>query len=229
MNEGPNFAEVGALIGDPARANILAALMDGRALTATELSYIAGVSPQTASGHLAKLTEARLLALESQGRHRYYRLSGPEVAQALEALMVLATNGPPRHRPPGPRDEAMRMARTCYDHLAGRLGVGITQGLLERGFLAEAGKTFELTPAGVEFLTGFGVDLDAAHGRRRAFARSCLDWSERRSHLGGALGAAVAARCFELGWLRRAQNSRTVLVTETGQANLREAFALTLG
>ena len=137
MPEGPPIAEAAALIGDPARANILSALMDGKARTATELAYAAGVSPQTTSAHLAKLTQGHLISLERQGRHRYYRLAGADVAEALEALIRVASDGPRRHRPPGPRDEAMRAARTCYDHIAGRLGVALSDHLSEQGHLTE--------------------------------------------------------------------------------------------
>ncbi len=138
----PFIAEVASLIGDPARANMLAVLKDEVALTATELAHVAGVTPQTASAHLSKLTEARLVAVEREGRHRYYRLTGAEVAQALEALEVLAVAGPPRYRPPGPRDDALRFARSCYDHLAGRLGVAVTWALVDSGYLRVRDKNF---------------------------------------------------------------------------------------
>lgn len=229
MNDGPYIAEVGALIGDPARANILAALMDDRARTATELAFIAGVSPQTASAHLAKLTEGRLLTLERQGRHRYYRLAGPRVAQALEALMVVAVDGPRRHRPPGPRDPAVRNARTCYDHLAGRLGVGIADSLIEQGHLAAKADDFTLSQRGRTFLADFGIDAAGLQGQRRAFARRCLDWSERRPHIAGALGAALADRCFELGWIERIDDSRGVAMTRRGRKGLADTFGLSLG
>ena len=220
MIDGPYFAEVGALIGDPARAAILAALLDGRALSATELSQAAGVSPQTTSGHLAKLTEGRLLAVEKQGRHRYYRLSGPQVAEALEALSVLAVAGPPRYRPPGPRDQALRQARTCYDHLAGQLGVALSDALIGEGALVAFGPDFQLTRSGQGLLDELGVDWRGAQAKRRAFARRCLDWSERRHHLGGALGAAVADRCLDLGWTRRGVENRSVEITRKGRRAL---------
>lgn len=228
MIDGPYFAEVGALIGDPARAAILAALLDGRALSATELSQAAGVTPQTASGHLAKLTEGRLLALEKQGRHRYYRLAGPQVAEALEALSVLAVEGPPRYRPPGPRDQAMRQARTCYDHLAGRLGVALTDALVARGALVPFERDYRLTRAGRGVLDGLGIDWQGAQATRRVFARQCLDWSERRHHLGGALGAALADRCFALGWTERGAERRTVTVTAKGRRALRGRLGISL-
>lgn len=226
MNDGPYIAEVGALIGDPARANILDALLDGRARTASELAYAAGVSPQTASAHLAKLTEGRLLTLARQGRHRYYSLAGPEVADALEALSLVAVKGPRRHRPPGPRDEAMRRARTCYDHIAGRLGVALADGLIARGVLRHDGRDFAPTARGAAFLADFGIDLDAARRQRRAFARSCIDWSERRPHVAGAVGAALAAECFRRGWIRHLPDSRALTVTKAGQAGFRGDFGI---
>lgn len=226
MNDGPYIAEVGALIGDPARANILAALMDARARTASELAYIAGVTPQTASAHLAKLTDGRLITVERQGRHRYFRLAGPGVAQALEALMVVATDGPPRHRPPGPRDPIVRNARTCYDHLAGRLGVGIADHLLEQGHIVAEGDDYHLSREGERFLDSFGIKPSALRTRRRAFARRCLDWSERRPHVAGALGAAIASRCFDLGWLRRVPDSRGLTATPRGRQGLKDTFGL---
>lgn len=228
MNAGPNIAEVAALIGDPARANILTALMDGRALTATELSYRAGVSPQTTSGHLAKLTASGLLALESQGRHRYFRLANPAVAHAVEALMMLTTHTPPRHRPPSREDQAIRLARTCYDHLAGKLGVAVTEAMLDRAWIEPAGRDYRVTAAGDAFLRNLGIEIDKARQQRRAFARQCLDWSERRPHLAGALGAALARRGFDLGWIRRAGDGRALQVTTAGHKALSELFGVAL-
>jgi DNA-binding transcriptional ArsR family regulator len=228
MKEDPRFAEIAALVGDPARANMLSALMDGRALTAGELAYFAGVSPQTTSGHLAKLTEARLLALEKQGRHRYYRLADPLVGRMMEGIMAVAANAPPRHRPPSRFDDALRTARTCYDHFAGRLGVGLADALRERGHVVLGDEGGEVTPSGVEFLARFGVDLDQARRRRRAFCRPCLDWTERRPHLAGAVAAALATRCFDLGWFKRQRDSRALAITEAGRRGLDEVFGLTL-
>lgn len=228
MNGEPYIAETAALIGDPARANMLLALMDGRALSASELAEVAGVTAQTTSGHLAKLLGANLIVVERQGRHRYYRLASERVAQALEALSVLSGDGAPRHRPTGPRDEAMRFARTCYDHLAGQLGVAITVALIDRGYLVEGERDFELTTSGESALREFGIDIAAERRRRRAFARRCLDWSERRAHLGGALGASLLARCQELDWLARTPDSRAVTLTTRGKRGLSDAFSITL-
>jgi DNA-binding transcriptional ArsR family regulator len=202
MKEGPVIASVAALLGDPARANILTALIDGRALTVSELARSAGVTIQTASGHLAKLADANLLIGERQGRHRYFRLSGPDVAQVLEALMGLAQRtGAVRVRT-GPTDEALRSARICYDHLAGERGVAMLDGLRRRHLIA-GDDNLALTPSGRAFFVDFGIDVPALEQGRRPVCRACLDWSERRSHLGGALGAAILAQVMERNWARR--------------------------
>jgi DNA-binding transcriptional ArsR family regulator len=222
----PYFADVASLFGDSARANILSVLMDGRARTAKELAFVAGVSPQTTSGHLAKLAEGRLLVAKPAGRHRLYRLADPLVARAIEALMALSSAGPPRHRPVARGADALRAARTCYDHLAGRLGVGLTDAMLAGGDLRPGERDFSVTNTGRDRFTDFGVDLDKVARQRRALARSCLDWSERRPHLAGALGAAIAQRCFELGWIERQADTRAVTVTNTGRIGLRRVFGL---
>jgi DNA-binding transcriptional ArsR family regulator len=222
------LAEVAALVGDPARANILSALMDGRALTAGELAAAARVSPQTTSGHLSKLAAARLLALEKQGRHRYYRLASPLVGRMIEGIMAVAAEGPPRYRPPSKVDDAMRVARSCYDHLAGKLGVGLADALCGHGYVLLADEGGEVTEAGAQFLAGFGLDLDAVRGRRRIFCRPCLDWTERRPHLAGAVGAALASRCFDLGWIERRRDDRALTITSAGRRGFAETFALAL-
>lgn len=223
-----DIAEVAALIGDPARANMLAALLGGQALTATELAYEARVTPQTASAHLAKLTQARLLAVEKQGRNRYFRLAGPAVANAFESLMVLAADAPPRRRPPGPKDAAMRAARTCYDHLAGGLGVAVTDALICRGFLTERGEDFVITAEGLKWFEKFGIDTQTLRRARRVFARRCLDWSERRPHLAGALGAAVADQLFDREWVARIRDSRGLTITDAGRRGLRRTLGIEL-
>jgi len=226
MVSGITLAEIAALIGDVTRANMLSALMDGRALTAGELAWHGGVGAPTASGHLAKLTEARLVAVESQGRHRYYRLASPEVAQAIEALMAVASFGPKRHRPVGPKDEALRRARTCYDHLAGRLGIALADTLTERHHVVLSDSAGALTDEGRRFFCDFGIDLDqGAHGR--ALCRTCLDWSERRPHLAGRLGAALCSRLFELGWITRIKDSRALTITPVGRDGLAATFGIT--
>lgn len=229
------FAETAALIGDPARANMFLALMDGRALTATELARAAGIAPQTASGHLARMTEAGLLAMARQGRHRYHRLASPAVAQMLESIMSVAAGldgaGDARRRPArvGPRDAAMRQARTCYDHLAGRIAVAMTDRLVARGQIELRQDGAALTDDGANFLAGLGVDLGAARPRGgRVFCRPCLDWSERRPHIAGAVGAALCRECFSRGWLRRIEGTRAVAVTPAGRLALDQAFDLRL-
>ncbi|WP_201834224.1 ArsR/SmtB family transcription factor [Microvirga zambiensis] len=224
MKEGPVIASVAALLGDPARANILTALMDGRALTVSELAQAAGVTLQTASGHLAKLDAANLLVAEKQGRHRYFRLSGPDVAQVLEALMGLAQRTGATRVRTGPKDAALRSARVCYDHLAGERGVALLQGA-ERQGLIEGGQDLALTNKGRAFFGDFGIDLARLDKGRRPLCRACLDWSERHSHLGGALGAAILDRMIERKWIRR-DAGRVLTFTCEGAEGFDAAFGL---
>ena len=224
MEAGPKIAQVAALVGDPARANMLAHLMDGRALTASELAYVSGVSPQTASGHLAKLSDAGLLALEKQGRHRYFRLASPLVGRMLEAVMVVAQDGPARHRGHWRGGEALRNARTCYDHMAGRVAVGIADRLVERAHVVLDADGGQVTESGRAFLEGQGVRIPVVSGRR-AFCRPCLDWSERRPHLAGVLGTALLHFALARDWVRRSQGSRALEITSPGE----QAFAETFG
>ncbi len=267
------FAETAALVGDPARANMLAALMDGRALTARELAEAAGVAPPTASAHLARLTAAGLLAMERQGRHRYHRLASAAVAQMLESIMAVAAAGAgigaaagarvgaaggagvgaaggagmgaaggagmgiaggdlalsrPGAPRVGPRDAALRRARTCYDHLAGQVAVAIADRMVQRGLVELSADGGAVTEAGMAFLHGLGVELDAGASRRagrgRVFCRPCLDWSERRPHIAGAVGAALCRACFAQGWIRRVEGTRAVAVTPAGHVALDRAF-----
>jgi DNA-binding transcriptional ArsR family regulator len=227
--DAPLIAEIAALVGDPARANILSALMDGRALTATELAYSANVTPQTASGHLAKLTGGRLLEVAKQGRHRYYRLANAAVAQMLEGIMAVSMNAPPRYRPRSKCDDAMRAARTCYDHFAGQLGVGIADTLCARGHVVLTTDGGEVTDAGLAFLHRFGVDVDVDAGKsKRPFCRSCLDWTERRPHIAGRVGALLTAHCFDLGWVKRVRETRALSITPAGRRGFKETFGLSL-
>jgi DNA-binding transcriptional ArsR family regulator len=224
MSDSNRIAATAALLGDPARANILAALMDGRALTAKELAYAAHVTPQTASGHLAKLSEGGLLTGEKQGRHRYYRLASQLVGQMLEGVM--AVSGPEPTRATTWRGgEALRTARTCYDHLAGRLGVALADALTAHGHVTLGADGGEVTEAGLRFLGEFGATPTAG---RRVFCRPCLDWSERRPHLAGRVGAALACRCFELGWIKRQRDTRAVAITNEGREGLRGTFGIAL-
>jgi DNA-binding transcriptional ArsR family regulator len=235
MASNATFAEVAALAGDPARAGMLHALMDGRALTATELARAAGVTPQTASSHLARLTVAGLLAVEKQGRHRYHRLASPAVAQMMESIMLVASrsDGSPRKLTVGPRDAALRAARTCYDHLAGRLGVALADALVAGGQVELAKDGGLMTETGLELLARLGIDVDPAtarDGRRgRVLCRPCLDWSERRPHLAGAVGAALCTLSFEKGWIRRIEGTRAVAITPKGQRSYRELFGVAPG
>jgi DNA-binding transcriptional ArsR family regulator len=220
MASNAMFAQVAALAGDPARAAMLHALMDRRALTASELASVAGIAPQTASGHLSQMTAAGLLAVEKQGRHRYHRLASPAVAGMMESIMQVAAQiEPPRRRLlVGPRDAALRAARTCYDHLAGELGVALTDAMVGRGYVELEADGGLVTEPVIAFLARLGIDTDALTPRRsgssgRVLCRPCLDWSERRPHLAGAVGAALCARCFDKGWVRRVEGTRAVAVT----------------
>lgn len=226
MRDGPNIVGIAALIGDHARSEVLTVLMSGQALTATELAGVAEVTKQTMSGHLAKLLDARLINVESQGRHRYYRLADPDVAHLLESLMGVAYRvGAVRVRT-GPREPALRKARVCYDHLAGDLGVFVFDSLRQRRLLRARGDELELTAAGRRFCGEIGVELEALQRERRPLCRACLDWSVRTHHLAGALGAALLGRCFALGWARRAKDSRVVSFSALGERALRERFGV---
>ncbi|MGH7119078.1 MAG: ArsR/SmtB family transcription factor [Acetobacteraceae bacterium] len=237
MTSTAQLAETAALIGDPARANMLIALLDGRALTASELARAAGITPQTTSSHLAHLTDAGLLTMTRQGRHHYHRLASAEVARMLENIMsVTASRRALPVRPvrtaTGPRDAALRRARTCYDHLAGQLAVAVADRMIERGQIDLSPDGGALSEEGAAFLLGLGVDLEAARvyasrrGGRRIYCRACLDWSERRPHIAGAVGTAMARAWFARGWLRRIEGSRAVALTRIGEAALGKAFAL---
>ncbi|WP_299297494.1 winged helix-turn-helix domain-containing protein [uncultured Tateyamaria sp.] len=224
MKEGPDISHIASLIGDPARANILTALMDGRALTASELAEEAGVSLSTASGHLSKLVDAELLSPRKQGRHKYFQLAGADVAEVLEALMGLAARRGATRVRTGPRDAQMQTARVCYNHLAGRLGVQMYRSLLAQGVLVEQGEDVTLTPLGVTFVGEFGIDINGLRAGRTKLCRTCLDWSERRNHLAGSLGRAMLTRMEDSGWLRRDPKSRAVIMSATGQVAFDEAF-----
>ena len=228
MNSSPDMIGVASLIGEPSRIAILLSLLGGKSLPASELARTARITPQTASAHLSKLVEGGLLVHEAYGRHRYYRLAHAEVAQALEALSVIARPKPVRSLRESDQVKAMRYARTCYDHLAGEIGVALTDRMLELQMLEEKGKDFLLTDVGKNKLLGLGVDSEPRAKSRRSFARQCLDWSERRHHLAGSLGAAVTKRLFELGWIERFQDNRAVRVTKTGIKGFADEFGLQL-
>ncbi|MBV8775928.1 MAG: helix-turn-helix transcriptional regulator [Alphaproteobacteria bacterium] len=226
MISGAMIAEIAALAGASARANILTALLDGRAMTATELAYAARVTPQTTSAHLAKLTEAGLITATPSGRHRYFRLASPKVAQMLESIVAVAGDNRPRFRPLSRQAAELRAARFCYDHVAGQLGVRIADAMVARGYLVLEDDGGRVTEAGARFLWDLGIDTRLAGKGRRHLCRACLDWTERRPHIGGAIGAALAERWLALGWIARAKNSRAVTVTPAGERGLRETLGL---
>lgn len=218
MREGPDIARIAALVADPARSTMLLALMDGRALTATELSGLAGVTKQTASGHLAKLLDGEVLAVEAQGRHRYFRLAGAHVAALLEALMVFSSDAAPPVRT-GPKEPALRKARVCYDHLAGEMGVVLYDRAVEAGWLTG---DLCVTDQGWSKFSAIGVTPDSLPRSNRPQCRACLDWSQRRHHLAGLLGKATLDRLFALSWARRLPASRVVAFTPEGERRFRE-------
>ena len=225
MKEGPDISIIAALIGNPASANMLMALMAGPALTATELAQEAGLTLSTASGHLAKLERAGLVAVERQGRHRYFRLSDPDVAIALEALIPLAARAGHTRLRTGPRDPELRRARSCYDHLAGDLAVQMFDRFIERRLLVRRRDVLNLTQDGRRFFVKGGIDIDALERVRRPLCRTCLDWSERRSHLGGALGGAILDRIVALGWAVREARTRIVRFPPAGEQKLKAWIA----
>jgi len=224
LKDGPDIARIASLVGDPARANMLTALMAGTALTASELALEAGVSLPTASSHLAKLTEGGLLAVVSEGRHRYYGLSGPQVASMLEAIMGVAASVGPKRVRPGPREPKMREARVCYDHLAGEHAVRMLDSLLARKILVQDGREIGLGKAGAAHFAAIGIDVEAGSKSRRPVCRACLDWSVRRSHLAGTLGAAILDKILSEKWARREKDSRVVTFSPKGKAEFERMF-----
>ncbi len=227
MSTPARVAEIGALVGDPGRAAMLYAVVDGRALTACELANVAGVTPQTASGHLGRLIEGKAMAVTKQGRHRYYRLASPEVAHLLESLMQFsAMTAPPKVRT-GPRDPALKAFRSCYDHLAGGLAVAVADRLVERGQIELAEDGGLITDAGQSFFAELGIDLSSGEKKSsRPLCRPCLDWSERRPHLAGRLGAQLMNFYLQQRWFRRAERPRTLSLTRAGEAGFKQAFGL---
>jgi DNA-binding transcriptional ArsR family regulator len=216
---------VARLVADPARTSILTALMDGRARTAGELSMVAGISPQNASGHLDRLLRGDLIAVEVQGRHRYYRLTSPSVAQALESLAAISSTRS-FTAPESPQLSQIRFLRTCYDHMAGSVATEIAASLLARGLLEENEREFVVTPPGEEFFSRFDIEIASLRVKRRALARRCLDWTERRPHIGGALGAAILKRFKERRWIMPMRRSRAVRITHGGEHQLWQHFRL---
>ncbi|MER9397885.1 winged helix-turn-helix domain-containing protein [Mesorhizobium sp. M0615] len=222
MREGPDIARIASLVGDPARANMLNALMGGTALTASELALEAGVSLPTASSHLSKLMEGGLLTLASQGRHRYYGLAGPQVAGMIEAITGVAEAVGPKRVRPGPRDGAMRVARVCYDHLAGEHAVAMLDRFVARGILLRDDNEMRLGPAAASHFSAIGIGVGAKP--RRPVCRACLDWSVRRSHLAGTLGAAILDKILAEKWARREKDSRAVVFSPPGKQAFERVF-----
>ncbi len=220
MKDGPDIARIAALIGDPARANMLTALMSGKALTATELAREAGVTAQTASSHLGKLHAGGLIEERRQGRHKYVSLANDDISRVLEALMGVAAGAGHLRTRTGPRDDALRHARVCYNHLAGHRGTQMYDGLIAGGHLVNG----TLTDKGAALVTDLGVDLAALAAQRAPLCRDCLDWSERRTHLAGSLGRALLARFIEAGWARRDAHSRAIHFTPKGVEGFEAAF-----
>jgi DNA-binding transcriptional ArsR family regulator len=225
MVAAANLVEVAALVGDTARATMLNALMGGQSLTATELAYCANISRSTASGHLSKLVAARLLTVRRERRFSYYRIASPLIATMLESMKVVAAiEVPPRHLPRSAHDDALRFARSCYDHLAGQVGVAVTDALVAMGHIVLTDEGGEVTSSGGRFLSAFGVDLRLR--TRRIFCQPCLDWSARRYHLKGLVGARILDRLLELGWLKHVPDSRALRLTPSGRAGLSEIFQI---
>lgn len=224
MKEGPDIAQIGALIGDPARANMLAALTGGKALTATELAAVGGITLQTASAHLAKLEAGGLLLPRKQGRYRYFTLADETVARLIESMMgFAASRGHLRHRP-GPKEPALRKARICYDHLAGDYGVRMLDSLVAKGAIDAVGDGLALTAKGEDTFQCIGINVADLKASRRPLCRSCLDWSERRAHLAGSLGKALLASFFDKGWARRTAGSRSVIFSPDGERQFLALF-----
>lgn len=228
MVTASQISEIAALVGEPTRSTMLSALLDGRALTAGELAFAARVTPQTASTHLARLTEAGLLALVKEGRHRYFRLASPKVVDMLDGIVAVALDSRPRYRPLSRQARELAAARICYDHLAGRLGVALADFFTAREYIVPGDEAAEITPAGGRFLAEFGAELPTAGSARRRFCRLCLDWTERRPHLAGAAGAALYGYALENRWINRIGTGRAVALTGAGRDALREHLGIAL-
>ncbi|MGE7918639.1 ArsR/SmtB family transcription factor [Viridibacillus sp. NPDC093762] len=228
MSINPNVAEVASLLGETSRATILTSLMDGRFHTASELAYMAAVTPQTASFHLAKLVEGNLVKVEKQGRHRYYQLAGGEVARILESLLAISPLPEVCSLKQSSQVKLLQEARTCYDHLAGKLGINLTESMLNSGYLKKEEREFIVTPKGEHFFTEFGIDLNILKRKRRSFSHACLDWSERQHHLAGALGHGLMTHFFNLGWIVRVPSIRAVKITDKGKVGFKQNFNINM-
>ena len=226
MITGPVIAEIAALVGDPARATMVSELLDGGALGASELARAARVTPQTASSHLGKLTAAGVLSVARRGRQRHFRLASAAVADMIDGIVAVALSKRPRYRPLSRHARALSAARICYGHLAGRLSVDLTDALVAREYIALDDQAAEITTSGARFFTRFGIGLPARGSARRCVCRLCLDWTERRPHIAGAVGEGITQRCFELGWIERLEGSQAVIVTPLGRRGLRRTFGV---
>ena len=224
----PNISKIASLISDPTRSSILLSLMDGRIHPASELAYTAKVKPQTASFHLQKMLEANLVSVERHGRHRYYKLTSSDVAKVIEQMLIISPNSPVTSLRDSREKSAIHFARTCYDHLAGYIGVQITNSLIEQGFIKKVDMNYEVTSEGFQFFQEFGIDLEEQKKKRRAYARCCLDWSKREHHIAGALGNALLLKMLELNWITRMPKIRAVKVTPSGKVELQKHFKMQL-
>ncbi|SCC55178.1 ArsR/SmtB family transcription factor [Bacillus wiedmannii] len=228
MSINPNVAEVAFLLGEKSRAAILISLMDGRFHTASELAYMAAIKPQTASFHLSKLIESNLVNVDKQGRHRYYQLANEEVARILESFLAISPPPEVRSLKQSSQVKLLREARTCYDHLAGKLGVGLTESMLNTGYLEKEERNFVVTPKGEQFFTNFGIDLGQLKRKRRSFSHACIDWSERHHHLAGALGNELMKRFLDLSWIVQVPSIRAVKVTDKGKVGFKQHFNINI-
>jgi DNA-binding transcriptional ArsR family regulator len=226
MNVNPNVAKIATLVSESSRAAILTVLLDGRFHPVNELAYMAGIKPQTASFHLTKMMNANVVAVEKQGRHRYYGILNEEVAQVMESLLSLAPPVEVRSLKQATEDKQIRFARTCYDHLAGSLGTQLKDSLIEKGFLSEEQHEFLVTERGHEFFKTFQIDIEMSRKKRRSFSPKCLDWSERRHHIAGSLGNVILERLLELDWIQRLPNTRAIKITSEGKRGLKETFSI---
>ncbi|KAF6582799.1 MULTISPECIES: ArsR/SmtB family transcription factor [Paenibacillus] len=229
MSTQSNVAMIASLVSEPSRAAILTALLDGRFHTASELAHMAGIKPQTASFHLAKMTEAQVITVEKQGRHRYYGIQDPEVAQVMESLLSIAPPVPIKSFKQASENEAIRLARTCYDHVAGHLGVQLMSFFMQKGILSEDQDGLHITQQGEIFFADFQINLKNTRQKRRSFSHKCLDWSERRHHLAGALGSALLDRLFELHWVEHLPTTRAIRITAEGKRGFKEVFSIEIG
>jgi len=226
MSINPNVAEIASLLGEKSRATILTSLLDGRFHTASELAFMAAITPQTASFHLSKLVEGNLVNVEKHGRHRYFQLANGEVARILESFLAISPPPEVRSLKQSSQVKLLQEARTCYDHLAGKLGVDLTESMLNAGYLKKEEREFVVTPKGEQFFTDFGIDLSELKRKRRSFSHTCLDWSERHHHLAGALGQGLLTHFFDLGWIVRVPSIRAVKVTKIGKEGFNQVFSI---